>query len=93
MPEHLSFSQLAGLTALTLATAAWLALLTRILRRTRMQSSYGPTLRTTPLRYRPDGLPALPRQRRTGPDAEAVRLTPAEEYAFALLVRRLADDR
>ncbi|MGW5972548.1 hypothetical protein [Streptomyces sp. NPDC055186] len=36
-------------------------------------------------------LRAIPRQRRTGPRAEDVRLTPAEREAFAVLVRRLAD--
>ncbi|MEV0694663.1 hypothetical protein [Streptomyces sp. NPDC050388] len=36
-------------------------------------------------------LRAIPRQRRTGPRAEEVRLTPAEREAFAVLVRRLAD--
>ncbi|MBL3667536.1 hypothetical protein JL475_16390 [Streptomyces sp. M2CJ-2] len=36
-------------------------------------------------------LRAIPRQRRTGPWAEEVRLTPAEREAFAVLVRRLAD--
>ncbi|WP_406727123.1 hypothetical protein WJ438_24280 [Streptomyces sp. GD-15H] len=35
-------------------------------------------------------LRAIPRQRRTGPRAEEVRLTPAEREAFAVLVRRLA---
>ncbi|PWI08299.1 hypothetical protein DIZ27_22910 [Streptomyces sp. NWU339] len=36
-------------------------------------------------------LRAIPRQRRTGPRAEEVRLTPAEREAFAVLVRRLAE--
>ncbi|MGX1270584.1 hypothetical protein [Streptomyces phaeoluteigriseus] len=43
----------------------------------------------------PDGparLPALPPQRRTGPHPEAVELTPAEQAAFAGLVRRLSGD-
>ncbi|MFD7132834.1 hypothetical protein [Streptomyces sp. NPDC059894] len=34
-------------------------------------------------------LPALPGQHRNGPPLEAVPLTPAEQAAFAALVRRL----
>ncbi|WP_416973841.1 hypothetical protein [Streptomyces sp. 4F14] len=93
MPANLSLPHLAALTALTLAALAWLTVLTRTLRRPRPHQPYGPLLRPTPLVRRPDGLPALPRQRRTGPAAETAPLTPAEEHAFATLVRRLADDR
>ncbi|NED17796.1 hypothetical protein G3I31_06415 [Streptomyces sp. SID9913] len=42
-----------------------------------------------PGRARPWSLPAVPRQRQTGPPAEAVTLSPAERAAFAGLVRRL----
>ncbi|WP_079105165.1 hypothetical protein [Streptomyces prasinopilosus] len=38
-------------------------------------------------------LRTIPRQRRTGPEAESVRLTPAEREAFAVLVRRFAGGR
>ncbi|CAL9535950.1 hypothetical protein [Streptomyces sp. Tu 3180] len=34
---------------------------------------------------------AVPRQRQTGPRAEAVQLTPAERDAFAVLVRRFGE--
>ncbi|GAA3499910.1 hypothetical protein GCM10019016_070150 [Streptomyces prasinosporus] len=35
--------------------------------------------------------PVIPRQRQTGPRAEAVRLTAAERDAFAVLVRRFGE--
>lgn len=38
-------------------------------------------------------LRTIPRQRRTGPEAEQVRLTAAEREAFAVLVRRFAGGR
>ncbi|HEY8987302.1 MAG TPA: hypothetical protein VIU15_48030 [Streptomyces sp.] len=88
MPAHLTLPQLTALTALTLASLSWLTTLTRTLRRPRH-----PYAQPRPAPLRPDGLPALPAQRRTGPTAEATPLTPAEEHAFATLVRRLADDR
>ncbi|MFF3845692.1 hypothetical protein [Streptomyces sp. NPDC002328] len=37
-------------------------------------------------------LPALPRQRQACPHLETVELTPAEQAAFAGLVRQLTDD-
>ncbi|MHC5904377.1 hypothetical protein ACVNF4_10795 [Streptomyces sp. S6] len=94
MPANLTLPQLTALTALTLASLSWLTTLTRTLRRPR--HPYTQPLTATPPRpapLRPDGLPALPAQRRTGPTAEATPLTPAEEHAFATLVRRLSDDR
>ncbi|MEU9668400.1 hypothetical protein AB0E25_22880 [Streptomyces bobili] len=41
----------------------------------------------------PPRLPALPPQSNTGPHPETVELTPAEQAAFAGLVRRLSGDR
>ncbi|GAB3173564.1 hypothetical protein GCM10027162_17770 [Streptomyces incanus] len=38
-------------------------------------------------------LRTIPRQRRTGPQAEQVRLTPAEREAFTVLVRRFTGGR
>ncbi|QNP72137.1 hypothetical protein IAG44_23800 [Streptomyces roseirectus] len=91
MPAHLTLPQLAALTTLTLGALTWLTTVARTLRRPRHPR--GPTrYTTTPLRHRADGLPALPHQRRTGPAAETVRLTPAEEHAFATLVRQLAEE-
>ncbi|GAA0654177.1 hypothetical protein GCM10009535_35990 [Streptomyces thermocarboxydovorans] len=40
------------------------------------------------VRHTGPGMPVIPGQRRTGPLAEAVRLTPEERDAFAGLVRR-----
>jgi hypothetical protein len=83
MPEHVSILQWAGVAVLALAAVAWAVRLTRILRRGRSEApaqDLGPAV-----------LPALPRQRQTGPDLESVELTPAEKAAFAGLVRQLAD--
>ncbi|MFF0111173.1 hypothetical protein [Streptomyces prasinus] len=38
-------------------------------------------------------LRTIPRQRRTGPEPESVRLTPAEREAFTVLMRRFTGDR
>jgi hypothetical protein len=83
MSEHLSILRPAGVAVLVLA-AAWLFGRTRIPRRTRGEA-------TARRSGTPSPLPALPNQRATGPHREAVDLTPAEQAAFAGLVRRLGD--
>ncbi|WP_230195461.1 hypothetical protein [Streptomyces coriariae] len=87
MPVHLTFPQLAVLTVLAVASIAWLIFVTRILRRSRSGSEARTVLPTPPV------LPALPRQRQSGPGREAVELTPAERDAFAGLVRQLGGGR
>lgn len=82
MPEHVSIFQLTGMAVLALATVVWAIGLTRVLRRSR----------DTTL-WRSAQLPALPHQRETGPDLETVQLSPAEQDAFAGLVRQLSDGR
>ncbi|MET7440066.1 hypothetical protein ACWERY_08350 [Streptomyces sp. NPDC004082] len=83
MPEHVSNLQLAGASVLALATAVWVVGLVRLLRRSRSTAARRPvgTLR------------AVPGQRRTGPGAECVELTPQERAAFAGLVRQFSDNR
>ncbi|MEU9306769.1 hypothetical protein [Streptomyces sp. NPDC048256] len=87
MPVHLTFPQLAVLTVLAVASIAWLIFVTRILRRSRSGSEARTALPNPPV------LPALPRQRQSGPGREAVELTPAERDAFAGLVRQLGGGR
>ncbi|WP_369170018.1 hypothetical protein AB5J49_20140 [Streptomyces sp. R28] len=84
MPEHVSFLQLLGPVVLALAAVLWVIGLTRVLRRARTGSS---PWRSVPV------LSALPHQRQTAPELEAVELTPAERDAFAGLVRQLGDGR
>ncbi|KUO18698.1 hypothetical protein [Streptomyces dysideae] len=79
MPEHVSIPQLLGVAVLVLATVVWVVGLTRVLRRSR----------PGPARWPTD--PALPRQRQAAPPRESVPLTPAEQDAFAGLVRQLGD--
>ncbi|MFF1273939.1 hypothetical protein ACFVZC_11110 [Streptomyces marokkonensis] len=89
MPEYTTLSRTTGATVLTLVAVACAAGLADVLRRRR-----GRTRARGPLeagrRHTPHGTPTIPRQRRTGPHAEAVRLTDAERDAFAVLVRRLS---
>ncbi|WP_225099199.1 hypothetical protein [Streptomyces sp. CoH27] len=82
MPEHVPTLQLIGVAVLAVAAVVWAVVLLRLLGRTGLQA---PTRRTTAL------LPALPRQPRVGPPLESVELTPAEQDAFAGLIRQLAD--
>ncbi|WP_128431500.1 hypothetical protein [Streptomyces cyaneus] len=84
MPEHVSFLQLLGPVVLALAAVLWVIGLARVLRRARLKSS--------PWRTRP-APSALPHQRQTAPELEAVELTPAERDAFAGLVRQLSNGR
>ncbi|MFI1764218.1 hypothetical protein ACH41H_19520 [Streptomyces sp. NPDC020800] len=79
MPEHVSTLQLIGAVALTAAGVAWAVLVTRLLRRARVEATG---------RFAA-ALPALPHQSEVGPSQESVELTPAEQDAFAGLVRRL----
>lgn len=83
MPVHLTPPQPAALAVLTVASLAWLIVVTRVLRRGRSRG------RTRAVLPAPPVLPALPRQRRSGPRLEAVELTPAEKDAFAGLIRQL----
>ncbi|MFD8724335.1 hypothetical protein EDD90_6388 [Streptomyces sp. Ag109_O5-1] len=81
MPEHASTFQLIGFAALTLATVAWAVVVTRLLRRNRREAIAWHAART---------VPAFPHQHpEAGPSRESVELTPAEQDAFAGLVRRL----
>ncbi|MER5909378.1 hypothetical protein ABT124_02460 [Streptomyces sp. NPDC001982] len=83
MPQHVLILQLTGVAVLVLATVAWVIGLTRILRQTREQTAELRSGHPLPT------LPALPRQRQVGPALESTALTPAEEDAFAGLVRQL----
>ncbi|MFF1302219.1 hypothetical protein [Streptomyces sp. NPDC058307] len=84
MPEHHSAYQLLGMTLLVLVAVAWAMGLAFMLHRARHN--------TAPWHFG-RGLPALPHQRQTGPGRECVELTPAEEDAFAGLVRQLGGGR
>ncbi|MFF4311375.1 hypothetical protein ACWDFR_34440 [Streptomyces sp. 900105755] len=81
MPAHVSSLQLIGMAALTLATVAWAAVVTRLLRRNRREALAW---------HAAHALPAFPHQHEPAPPREAVELTPAEQDAFAGLVRRLS---
>ncbi|MEU2059780.1 hypothetical protein [Streptomyces sp. NPDC013455] len=83
MPEHVSTLQWAGAVFLTLAGAAWAVVVLRLLRRFRARA-----LRELPAAHTAH-LPAFPAQPQAGPPLERVELTPAEQDAFAGLVRRL----
>ncbi|GAA2225445.1 hypothetical protein [Streptomyces nogalater] len=85
MPEHAPTLQLIGVTVLAVAAVVWAGVLLRLLRRAGLYAgAAGARRRTAPL-------PAVPRQRRVGPPRESVELTPAEQDAFAGLVRHLAN--
>ncbi|MET9733183.1 hypothetical protein ABZZ79_21810 [Streptomyces sp. NPDC006458] len=83
MPEHVSILQWAGVAVLAVGAAACAVGLSRMLRRGRFEAAARAP--------RPVGLPALPRQRRAGPELESVELTAAERDAFAGLVRQFAE--
>jgi len=94
MPEHVSILQWAGVAVLALAAAAWVIGLTRMPRRGRPESATGAATGAgawAGVRTGAHPLAALPQQRQTAPHLERVELTPAEQAAFAVLVRRLAD--
>ncbi|WP_381566498.1 hypothetical protein [Streptomyces eurythermus] len=85
MPEHAPTLQLIGVTVLAAAAVVWAGVLLRLLRRAGLVAGApGARRRTVPL-------PAVPRQTRVGPARESVELTPAEQDAFAGLVRHLAN--
>jgi hypothetical protein len=84
MPEHVSIYQLLGVGLLVLLTVTWVIGLARVLRAVRAGAAPWPT---------GPALPALPQQRQAPPHLESVRLTPAEQDAFAGLVRQLSDGR
>ncbi|MFF9087224.1 hypothetical protein ACF1BE_12540 [Streptomyces sp. NPDC014991] len=84
MPDHAPTLQLIGVAVLAVAAVAWAVVLVRLLRLLRRT---GPQATA---RRRAARLPALPRQTRVGPPLESVELTPAEQDAFAGLVRQLA---
>lgn len=82
MPEHAPTLQLIGVAVLAVAAVVWAVVLMRLLRR---------ASRRTVVRRSTAPLPALPSQTRVGPSRESVELTPAEQDAFAGLVRHLAN--
>ncbi|MFK4105668.1 hypothetical protein ACI2L1_37530 [Streptomyces sp. NPDC019531] len=84
MPEHVSVYQLLGMTLLVLVVVAWAMGLAYMLRRGRHEAALWRVAH---------GLPALPQQRKAAPGHESVELTPAEEDAFAGLVRQLSGGR
>ncbi|MFF6811367.1 hypothetical protein ACFZAG_15955 [Streptomyces sp. NPDC012403] len=92
MPEYTTLSRTTGATVLTLVAMACAAGLADALRRRRgrMRERTRERLEAAP-RHTPHGTPVIPRQQRTGPPVESVRLTPAERDAFAVLVRRLSE--
>lgn len=86
MSVHVSIFQLLMVIPLALMTAAWVTFVSGIMRRRRFEAAArhsGGAPRTVPV------LSALPHQRRTPPELESVELSPAEQDAFAGLVRRL----
>ncbi|MER6674832.1 hypothetical protein [Streptomyces sp. NPDC000983] len=84
MPEDVSIFQLVGVGLLALLTVAWVIGLVRVLRASRPDAARWPA---------DPALSALPQQRQAVPHLESVQLTPAEQDAFAGLVRRLSDGR
>jgi hypothetical protein len=81
MSEHAPTFQLIGVAVMASAAFVWAVVLLRLLRRAG---------RRTVVRRSATPLSALPRQTRIGPSLESVELTPAEQDAFAGLVRHLA---
>ncbi|MEU6811872.1 hypothetical protein ABZ920_23425 [Streptomyces sp. NPDC046831] len=90
MPEHVSILMWMGVAVPAALTAACVIQLVRIRRRSRHETAQwraASALATVPAQPRtPSGL-----QPASGPRRESVALTPAEEDAFAGLVRRLND--
>ncbi|MET8768374.1 hypothetical protein [Streptomyces sp. NPDC004658] len=85
MPEHATTLQLIGVVVLAVAAVVWAVVLLRLLRLLRRAGRRSGVRRSTA------PLPALPSQTRIGPSRESVELTPAEQDAFAGLVRHLAN--
>ncbi|MFI9823959.1 hypothetical protein ACIHFC_26335 [Streptomyces sp. NPDC052013] len=96
MPEHDSILRVTGLGALALAAIACAAGVAGLLRRglgrgRRVRAVEPEAAVPRPVRHTGRRIAAIPGQRRTGPRAEAVRLTPEERDAFAGLVRRFGE--
>ncbi|MFF4491163.1 hypothetical protein ACFY0F_32655 [Streptomyces sp. NPDC001544] len=89
MPAHVSIHQLVVATLLALATAAWVTVVTGVLRRRRYEAAARRSARSARGPGALPTLPALPEQHPHAPERESVELTPAEQDAFAGLVRRL----
>ncbi|WP_371670804.1 hypothetical protein OG985_26220 [Streptomyces sp. NBC_00289] len=85
MPEHVSIYQSLGVSLLILVALAWTFGLAYMLRRGRFEAAVR--------RAGGHTLSALPHQRQAGPHREYVELTPAEQDAFAGLVRQLGGGR
>ncbi|MEU3979477.1 hypothetical protein AB0F77_05100 [Streptomyces sp. NPDC026672] len=83
MPQNVSILQLTGAAVLAAATVVWVAGLTRILRHTRRAAAELGHGRPRPM------LRAVPGQSGAAPARESVALSPAEQDAFAVLVRQL----
>ncbi|EFE68928.1 hypothetical protein ABZ918_05285 [Streptomyces viridosporus] len=101
MSEHDAILRVTGAAALTLVAVACTAGLAEALRRGRGRRTREREHAEAVRRHGRHGshggmpvpaIPVIPRQRQTGPCAEAVRLTPAERDAFAGLVRRFGED-
>ncbi|MGW2641241.1 hypothetical protein [Streptomyces sp. NPDC001348] len=80
MPAHVSIHQLVVVTLLALATAAWVTVVTGVLRRRRYEAA---------ARRSAQSPGVLPERHPHAPERESVELTPAEQDAFAGLIRRL----
>ncbi|CAL9523856.1 hypothetical protein [Streptomyces pilosus] len=90
MSEHETSPRTTGATVLTLVAVACAAGLADVLRRRRERKRGSGHVEEPPV-HMPHGTPTIPRQRRNGSPAEAVRLTEAERDAFAGLVRRFGE--
>ncbi|MFF4400919.1 hypothetical protein [Streptomyces sp. NPDC001480] len=94
MPAHVSILQPVAVILLALVTAAWVTVVTGILRRRRLLQQAAARRTHRQPHVLPDlpvlqDLPGLPDQRQAAPELETVELTPAEKDAFAGLVQRL----
>ncbi|MER6343496.1 hypothetical protein ACWC10_02505 [Streptomyces sp. NPDC001595] len=96
MPEHVSILQCAGVVCLALVAVAWVTGLARMLRRERPEAASGAEAGAAAdawaaVRTGARPLAALPQQRNHASHVESVELTPAEQAAFAGLIRQFAD--
>ena len=82
--EHVSVFQSMGVVILALAAAVWIFGLISLARRGHFGAVPWPVV---------GSMRALPLQRRSPPPLEYTELTPAEQAAFAGLVRQLSDGR
>ncbi|MGW0995420.1 hypothetical protein ACWD5V_19365 [Streptomyces sp. NPDC002523] len=83
MADHVSTFQMIGVAVLAVAAVVWTCVFMNLLRRFRVETAgWRPA---SPFRV----LPALPAPAPAGPSLESVELTPAEQDAFARLVRQL----